>query len=83
MKSLVESLGSNKSQKCSKTTLMDCLLMNGTCVRKSIEKNPRITPHLCLVKNPSRSPSKRNLNLNLKDARLVMRKHYLMMLKPR
>jgi len=69
MKSLVESLRPKKSQKCSKTMFMDCLLINGTCVRKLILKNPRITPHLCLIKNPSRSLSKRNLNLNLKDAR--------------
>lgn len=83
MKPLVESLGSKKFQKCSKTMLMDHILINGTCVRKLTLKNPRITPHLWLAKNPSRSPSKRNLNLNLKDGRLVMRKHYLMTIKLR
>jgi hypothetical protein len=51
---------------------MDHLLINGTCVKKLTLKNPRITPHLWLAKNPSRSPNKRNLNLNLKDGRLVM-----------
>lgn len=79
MKPLDESLRSKKSRKCLKTMLNRSLVNKCDMHKKANLKKFIESSMLCSVKNPSMSLSRGNLNL--KDARLIMRKLSLMMLE--
>jgi hypothetical protein len=79
MKPLDESSKSKKSRKNLKTMLNRSLANKCDMHKKANLKESIESSTLCLAKNPSMSLSRGNLNL--KDARLTLRKLFLMMLE--